>query len=62
MYHLLWTEGLEKEIGWSHQYGNYNRVYTLNGNTLSWYIKDTDAYTTEQLNRSNITYRYVAIG
>ena len=63
-YHLLWTDGLTKETGWGHTYGNYNRLYELNGNTLSWYIEGSSdgSHANKQLNRSGVTYHYIAIG
>jgi hypothetical protein len=61
---IIWTKGLEKSLGASHQYGNYSRLYTQDGNTVSWTIKDSESnsHLTEKMNESGTTYHYVAIG
>lgn len=66
---VIWVEGA---LGTSHamngdlsSYGtNTQLVFSLSGNTLSWYTNNTQASAAPetQLNKSTMTYYYIAIG
>lgn len=61
---IFWIEGMTKETGPSGTYGNYNRVFTANGNTLTWRIDTSsgEGWMSANMNNANSTYSYIAIG
>ena len=59
---FVWAKGATLDyLPAGDAYGNGKRIYTLNGNTISWYVHTTADHN-GQFNESGVTYHYVAIG